>query len=94
MFVRLVRFTLSPGKQQVAKAIADDLIPDIKKQPGCISAVCFGGRDDGAGGLCVIWDSQEHADAAAAVISPRLQAHLAGNVKAPAEIALYPVLAN
>lgn len=73
--------------------MADDLIPAIKQQPGCLSAVFFGGAD-GENGICVLWDSQQHADEAAEVISPRLEAHLAGNVIAPPERRLFSVIAS
>ncbi len=94
MLLRLVRFTLTEGARSQAQAMADYLIPAIKQQPGCQSAVFFGGGADGESGLCVFWDSEEHADAAAQVIGPRLQAHLAGNVSAPPDIHLFPVIAH
>ena len=94
MYLRLVRFTLSEGHRSGARAIASDVIPAIKQQPGCQSATFFGGGDDGECGMCVVWDSQEHADAAAAVISPRLQQHLAEKVSGPPDIRLFPVLAS
>jgi hypothetical protein len=40
----------------------------------------------------VLWGSQEEADAAAAVMAPKLQQHLAGNTVAPPERNLYPVI--
>ncbi len=92
MFLRLVRFTLSDGNTSHAQVMADDLIPAIKEQPGCMSAVFFGGSDDGESGLCVLWDTQEHADAASETIGPRLQGHLAGKVSGQPEMRLLPVL--
>jgi hypothetical protein len=92
MYMRLVRFALQDGKQSLAKEIAADLIPAIKSQPGCESAVFFGGEGDGECGLAVLWDTEEHANAAAAMISPRLEQHLAGNLKAPPDRRLFPVL--
>lgn len=74
--------------------MADDLVPAIKQQPGCLSAVFFGGGEDGECGLCVLWDSHESADAAAGVISPKLGQHLAGNVTGTPERRLFPVLAS
>ena len=74
--------------------MATDLTAAIKQQPGCISAAFFGGGDDGESGLCVLWDSQEHADAAATVISPRLEQHLAGNLIGQPERRLFRVLAS
>jgi len=78
MYLRLVRFTLSEEGRARAQAMAGDLIPVIKQQPGCVSAAFFGGGEDGDSGVCVFWDSQEHANAAAAVIRPMLDQHLAG----------------
>lgn len=94
MYVRLVRFSFGPGKRAVAQALADDLVPAIREQPGCQSAVAFGDDQDGEYGLLVRWDSREHADAAAAVIGPRLQQHLTGNAQAPPDIRLFEVLAE
>jgi hypothetical protein len=91
MYLRLVRFKLADGSR--AQAIADDLVPAIKVQPGCESAVFFGG-DDGECGLCVLWDSQANADAAAAIIRPVLERHLVGNVSAPPDARLFAVLAS
>jgi hypothetical protein len=94
VYLRLVRFTLSEKGRSRAQIMASDLIPAIKQQAGCISATFFGGGEDGEGGLCVLWDSQEHADAAAAVISLRLQQHLAGNVSGQPDMRLFPVIAS
>ena len=93
MYLRLVRFTLSDAARSRAQAMADDLISNIKQQPGCQSAAFFS-ADDGASGLAVLWDTQEHADAASAVIRPKLDQHLSGNVSAPAEAQLFAVVAS
>lgn len=94
MYLRLVRFTLAAGRTAEAKTMADDLIPAIKQQAGCISATFFGGGPDGESGMCVLWDSQEHADAASNVIGPRLQQYLAKNASGQAQIRLFPVIAS
>jgi quinol monooxygenase YgiN len=94
MLLRLVQFTLAESARGQAQTMADDLIPAIKQQPGCLSAVFYGGGDNGESGLCVLWDDQEHADAAAQVISPRLQSYLAGRVVAPPERHLFQVIAS
>ena len=93
MYARVVRFSCSPGDEAPAKAIAADLAPQIRQQPGCEQAVVFG-DSQGEGGLFVLWDSEEHADAAAKIISPQMQQHLAGHVSAPPEAHLYPVLSR
>ncbi len=94
MYVRLVRFTFGPGKQEEAQALADDLVPAIRSQPGCLNVSAFGSNNDGEYGLYVRWDSREHADAAAGIIGPRLQQHLADNVQGPPDIRLFEVLAE
>ncbi|HEV2173290.1 MAG TPA: hypothetical protein VGR71_06975 [Nitrospira sp.] len=53
-------------------------------------ATFFGG---GEGGFCVLWDIQEHADVAAAVIGPKLQEHFERVIGQP-DIRLFPVIAS
>ena len=92
MYVRLVRFAFGPGKHEAAQKLADDLVPAIAAQPGCTGVKFFGDAATGEYGLYVEWDSTQRADAAAQVISPRLQQYLSGNVQRPPDIGLYEVL--
>ena len=92
MYVRLVRFSFGPGKEEAINELAHDLIPAISAQPGCKGALCFGDKASGDYGLFVQWDSKEHADAASAVIGPRLSQHLAGNVQGQSDIHLFEVI--
>ena len=89
MYVRLVRFTFGPGKHSAAEDLASKLVPEISGQKGCNSVAFFGDATDGEYGLVVMWESKEDADAAAAVIGPRLQQGLAGNVQGPPDIRLF-----
>jgi hypothetical protein len=52
----------------------------------------FGDHSDGEYGLYVLWDSKDKADAAAAVIGPRLEQHLSGKVQRPPDRRLFEVL--
>ena len=92
MYVRLVRFTFGPGKQDAARNLASDLVPAISSQPGCKGVTCFGDDSQGEYGLFVLWDSRENADSATGIIGPKLQQHLAGNVQSPPDIRLFEVL--
>ena len=94
MYARLVRFSLGTGRRAVAQAIADDLGPEITSQPGCGGVTVFGDDSDGEYGIFVLWDSQAHAAAAAAIIRPVLDKHLSGNVQAPPEARLFEVIAG
>ena len=92
-YARLVTFALKPGDEDPVRALARELIPEIEQQPGCESAVVFI-DDDGQAGLFVLWDTQEHADAAAAVIRPQLDTHLSDRLTAPPEPRLFRVVSN
>ena len=94
MFARLVRFSLAPGGDDAARALADDLTPLIAAQPGCQHVTVFGNDRDGEYGIFVLWDSQEHADAAARLVRPKLDEHLAGHVQSPPDTRLFHVLSS
>lgn len=91
MFARLVRFSLQPGNQSAAAALATELVPEIKKQAGCSSVTVFVDGDD-EGGLFVLWDTEDHANAASQVIRPQLDKHLAGRIKGPPDVRLFNVI--
>ena len=92
MVVRLVRFTFGPGHLTAAEALAAELGPLISAQPGCSSVVFFGDDTDGEYGIFVVWETRAQADAAAAVVSPQLERHLAGKVTAPPMRRLFEVI--
>jgi quinol monooxygenase YgiN len=94
MYIRLVQFTFGPGMRSKVEELAAELGPAIEAQDGCNGVTFFGDDSDGEYGLSVLWESQENADAAAAVISPKLQRALAGNVQGPPSIRLYEVISS
>jgi len=94
MFARLVRFTIATGQGAAAQNLADDLAPLIAAQPGCEHVTIFGDDSDGQYGIFVLWDSQEHAEAAARLVRPKLDEHLAGHIQAPPETRLFDVISK
>ena len=94
MYARLVRFSLGAGKRHVAQALADDIAPLIKAQPGCSAVTIFGNDSDGEYGLFVLWDSEANANAAAAIVRPKLEAHVAGHVAGPPDARLFEVISE
>lgn len=88
--IRLVQFSLGPGKRSVAEAIADKVVPVIRMRKGCERCEFY--ADDGAGdyGIVVLWASKQAADAASSVISPILMPALA-EAKATPIIRLFDV---
>jgi quinol monooxygenase YgiN len=77
MNLRLVQFSLGPDKRSEAEAIADEVVPAIRAQPGCERCEFFADHETGDYGIVVLWASREAAGAAARVISPILTAALA-----------------
>jgi hypothetical protein len=91
MYARLVRFSLGAGKRSVIQAIADDLSVKIGAMPGCKGVTVFG-DEGGECGLFVLWASEAEANAAAAVIRPQLEQHLAPHVQGPPDARLFEVI--
>jgi quinol monooxygenase YgiN len=94
MYARLVRFSFGPGKRAEAQAVADDLAPFIASQPGCEGVTVFGDDSDGQYGIFVLWESEDHAEAAAQLVRPKLNEHFAGNVQGPPEARLFEVISQ
>ncbi len=83
MNLRLVQFSLGPGKRPAAEAIADKVVPSIRAQKGCERCEFFADNENGDYGIIVLWTSKQAADAAASVIGPVLMRALAEANAAP-----------
>jgi hypothetical protein len=83
MNVRLVQFSLGPGKRTEAEAIADKVVPAIRAQQGCDRCEFITDDDAGDYGIVVLWASKQAADAASAVISPILMPAMAAAAVTP-----------
>ena len=94
MYARLVRFSLGPGKRAVAQALAHEISPFIESQPGCQGVTVFGDDSDGQYGIFVLWDSEANANAAAQLVRPKLDQHLAGQAQGPPEARLFEVISR
>jgi hypothetical protein len=70
MNLRLVQFNFP--ERSNAEALASEIVPAIRSQPGCERCAFFADYETGDYGLVVLWQSKEAAEAAAAVISPML----------------------
>ena len=90
MNLRLVQFSLGPGKRLAAEAIADQIAPAIRAQKGCDRCEFFADNEKGDYGIVVLWASKQAADAAASVIGPVLMPALA-EAKATHNIRLFDV---
>ncbi len=92
MDVRLVRFTVKGGSTTAADAVRANVLPTIREQKGLQSMAFFGDEVKGEYGVAIVWESEDHANTAAISVGPKLQAALEGNVIAPPDIRLFPVI--
>lgn len=69
MYIRVTRFEDKPDKIKEAQALAEELLPEIKKIPG-LKEFINAQRDDGKGVTIAVYASKHDADAAA----PKAQA--------------------
>jgi hypothetical protein len=76
----------------VAQALADELSPQIAGMQGCNGVTVFGDDRDGEYGIFVLWESEADANAAAGVIRPKLDKHLAGHVQGAPDARLFEVI--
>jgi hypothetical protein len=75
--VRLVQFSLGPGKRSLEEEIANKVVPKIRVQKGCDRCEFFADYQGGDYGIVVLWESRQAADDAASVVGPVLMGELA-----------------
>ncbi|MDA4132333.1 MAG: antibiotic biosynthesis monooxygenase [Thaumarchaeota archaeon] len=90
MNIRLVQFSLGPGKRAEAEGLADKVVPAIRARQGCERAEFFADYEAGDYGIVVMWASEQAADAAASVIGPIMSQAMA-QAKGMADIRLFDV---
>ena len=90
MNLRLVQFSLGPGKQSAAESIADKVVPKIRAQKGCIRCEFFADHESGDYGIVVLWESRKAAVDASGVIGPVLMPAVASAGASP-DIRLFDV---
>jgi hypothetical protein len=93
MYARLVRFSLGSGTRAIAEKMAGEVVSLIKMQPGCQGAYAFS-DEAGECGIFVLWESDTAANAAAAIVRPKLDAIIGPHVQGPPDARLFEVLAS
>ena len=78
MYARLVIFKVGPGKRSTIVRLVDEFDALYRDQRGFTHVFILGDEASGEYGSFSVWESKEDADAANAVIAPRLQQALAG----------------
>ena len=85
MYARLVIFKVGPGKHSTIKGLVDEFDDLYRAQKGFRHVFILGDEASGEYGSFSVWESKEDAEAANAVIAPRLQQALSGLLQGPPE---------
>src|SRR3569832_821923 len=72
MYIRLLYFKAKANQKNDLLSIMDDIMPKIKKQPGCKDCKFIMHDGEGRYALLVFWETKEQADASALIIGPQL----------------------
>jgi len=83
MYASLSVVKLGPGMRSDAEKMADQFAPALRALKGFKRVTFFGDETVGEYGSLSLWESKEDAEAAAAVIGPKLQQAVSGMAKEP-----------
>ena len=85
MYARLVIFEVGSEKRSTIEGLVDEFDALYRAQQGFRHVFIIGDEASGEYGSFSVWESKEDADAANAVIAPRLQQALTGLLQGPPE---------
>jgi heme-degrading monooxygenase HmoA len=91
MYAQLLMLKLGKGMRPAAEKIADQFLKAIKTLKGFKSITFFGDVESGEYGSLGLWASKEDAEAAAALMKPKLEQAVKGIAKAPPTRQIYEV---
>ena len=90
-YARLTLITLGPGQRSKAEALAEEMVPLVKAQPGNEGATFLMDEENGEYGAFLLWDTKEHAEAAKEKMLPILMSRVGEIVKGPPALKLFEV---
>ena len=91
MYAQLSIIKLGGGMRSTAEKIADQSLPTLKMLKGFKSVTFFGDVELGEYGSFTLWETKEDAEAAAAVMRPKVEKAVSGIAKAPPTRQFYEV---
>ena len=83
MYAQLLTLTLGPGMRSAGEKLADQFAPTFRAMQGFKTVTFFGDETTGEYGSLTLWETKEDAEAAAAVMGPKLEQAVSGIAKAP-----------
>lgn len=90
-YARLTLFNLGPGQRSKAEALAEEMVPLVKAQPGNEGATFLIDEENGEYGAFLLWDTKEHGEAAKEKMLPILMSKIGDIMKGPPSLKLYEV---
>ncbi len=90
-YARLTLFTLGPGQRSKAEALAKEMLPLVKAQPGNEGATFLMDEENGEYGAFILFDTKEHADAAKEAMLPIVMSKIGDIMKGPPSLKLFEV---
>ena len=82
MYATLLTLTLGQGMHSAGEKMADQLAPALRAMKGFKAVTYFGDDTTGEYGSFTLWETKEDAEAAAAVIHPKLEKAMSSIAKA------------
>ena len=83
MYASLSMITLGQGMRSTAEKIADQSVPTLKALKGFKGVTFLGDVTVGEYSSLSLWESKEDAEAAAAVMAPKVEQAVSGIAKKP-----------
>ena len=83
MYAQLLTLTLGQGMRSAGEKLADQFAPTLRAMQGFKTVTFFGDETTGEYGSLTLWETKEDAEAAAAVMGPKLEQAVSGIAKAP-----------
>ena len=83
MYASLSIIKLGPGMRSTAEKIADQSVPTLKAMKGFKGVTFLGDVTVGEYSSLSLWESKEDAEAAAAVMAPKVEQAVSGIAKEP-----------
>ena len=92
MYVTLTTFSYKPGMREALEKVADNQFTASQGIKGWKSMTYFINPEENECGSFIIWDSKEDAEAAWAIVGPKIQEAMSELLTAPPKRSVYEVL--
>ena len=89
MIARLILMNFGPGTRSAGEKVADQFAPIHKTMKGFKDVIFFADFETGECGSLSMWESKEDAEAAAALMRPKLMEAVGSMLKGPPTVKMF-----